>query len=120
MVCRTIPKSSRSKDFPDQAFVRAPVPVHIGLDERISGGQESRIARLEREVIKEEVEEANVAPSAGCVIHIAKSVCAREAPEDIDQHVGSNFANSMLFGQSCQIAVGKGVSGLGDRVWVRS
>jgi hypothetical protein len=94
-VRRLAPKTLRRKRLADRALVRAREAVRVRLDDRITGGDERRVARLQGETVHHDVEENGVAALAVgvCACVGIEAEVGDEGGVDVDEHVGPDLTN---------------------------
>ena len=81
-------KTSNSKCFPQKAFVTTTITVHTSLNNSITSIEESRIARLQRECVNEQVKEYNVAPLLSWIEQVSReTVFVDERIVSVDEYV---------------------------------
>ena len=106
--------------LPERALVRAGIAVGIRLDPRIAGGEEGRVAGLERERVEEEVHVHDVARGGGRVRARGRGEAMRadEGGVDVVEKVGPDLADVVHLVERLDRRVAERVGGRRGRVGV--
>ena len=113
-------KTAARERVPEQAPVRATVPVSVRLDPRVTACEQGRVARLDRERVEEEVEPDGVARRAGGVrARVGReAVLGHERAVDDVEDVRPDLADVVHLVEATDGRVAERVASRGRRVGV--